>query len=213
MTLVTQAEYARRLGVTPAAVSQWKSTGLLVLQGRKVDMEASDARLAYYRREGLPDVLNGNYTVKRGRPAAGTAVDLAALAEAARNIQPVKLRCVEIEQRLAALDWTLAFDWSDEAQDERARLAARCVGFEAVQSDLHDATHWQEFQLRNPRWIRDGVFLDGAVIVGYGFEADAAEILDVCRNEVCPDEPGDCYTLNLALLPLLAYPHYEGQLR
>ena len=33
MTLVSQAEYARRLGVSRAAVAQWKKSGRLVLQG------------------------------------------------------------------------------------------------------------------------------------------------------------------------------------
>jgi biotin operon repressor len=38
MTLVSQAEYARRLGVSSAAVAQSKKAGKLVLQGVKVDV-------------------------------------------------------------------------------------------------------------------------------------------------------------------------------
>jgi hypothetical protein len=72
-------------------------------------------RLAYYRREGLPDVLNGNYMVKRCRPAAGIAIEL------------------------AAFDWTFALDWSDKEQDERARLAVRCVGLPALRRSVAPA--------------------------------------------------------------------------
>jgi hypothetical protein len=109
-----------------------------------------------------------------------------------------------------------SFDWSAAAQEELARLAARCVGFEAVRSDLRDDGHWGEFQLRDPRWIRDGRMLDGAVITGYGFDASELEVLRVCREEVVPgddDDPAATYTVDLALLPMLAFPYHVAHRR
>lgn len=47
--LETKAEYARRHGVSKAAVQKWEKNGWLVFSGTAVDVEASDAQLARYR--------------------------------------------------------------------------------------------------------------------------------------------------------------------
>ncbi|MFP5515457.1 MAG: hypothetical protein ACLGJC_20525 [Alphaproteobacteria bacterium] len=44
-TYETQAEYARRHGVSRPAVGNWKRDGFLVFQGDRVDVRASDAKL------------------------------------------------------------------------------------------------------------------------------------------------------------------------
>ena len=102
MEFISQAEYARRLGVSRAAISQWKTEGRLVTQGTKVDVEASDAKLKRYRREGLPDIQPTTKTVKRGRPSVKHAEQL--------NTEPVRLTCDELVERLAGLDWTQTVD-------------------------------------------------------------------------------------------------------
>jgi hypothetical protein len=43
--LVTQAEYARRQGVRPQTIGEWKKLGRIVMAGRRVDVAASDKRL------------------------------------------------------------------------------------------------------------------------------------------------------------------------
>lgn len=201
MTLVSQAEYARRLGVSRAAVAQWKKAGRLVLQGDKVDVEETDARLKRYRRDGLPDIVADTPTVKRGRPLVK---QLDAL-----NTEPVCLTCVEVMERLAALDWTQSFDWSPEAQDERARLAAQCIGWEAVKSPVRDDGHWGWFQLRIPAYIAAHGLTDNAVPAGHGFELDAWDVLKACRAELEPIDDDDEMTVRLDLLPLLAHPFSE----
>ncbi|SIT38648.1 hypothetical protein BN2475_160028 [Paraburkholderia ribeironis] len=201
MTLVSQAEYARRLSVTRAAVGQWKKAGRIVTEGSQVNVEASDARLKRYRRAGLPEINEATKTVKRGRPSVKQAGQL--------NSEPVCLTCVEITERLEAIDWTQTFDWSAEAQDERVRLAARCIGWEAVRSTVTDDGHWGGFQLRILASIEAyGLTADG-IPAGHGFELDGWQVLRECRDELEPIDDGDEMTVRLELLPLLARPFGE----
>lgn len=53
MALINQAEFATRHGVSRKTVTQWKKRGWLVFQGDSVDVKASDALIAKYRREGV----------------------------------------------------------------------------------------------------------------------------------------------------------------
>ncbi|MGF6664834.1 hypothetical protein QF000_006502 [Paraburkholderia atlantica] len=201
MTLVSLAEYARRVGKTRAAVTQWKKAGRLVLQGDKVDVEASDARLRRYRRNGLPEINGDAKSVKRGRPSVKQAGTL--------NIEPVCLTCAEIMERLADLDWTQEFGWSASSLEERARLAAECIGWEAVRSPVVDDGHWGGFQLRIPAYIAAHGLTADAVPAGRGFELDLWDVLETCRAELEPIDHGDEMTVRLDLLPLLARPFSE----
>src|SRR5260363_10697 len=54
MAQVNQAAFAALHGVSRKTVTAWKARGWLVLQGDQVDVDASNARLKKYRREGLP---------------------------------------------------------------------------------------------------------------------------------------------------------------
>jgi hypothetical protein len=65
--LVSQAKYARLKSVTDAAVSQWKREGRLVMIGKKVDLEATEAKLRKY----------SSHRSKRLIPAADETVKLA----------------------------------------------------------------------------------------------------------------------------------------
>ncbi|WP_052319428.1 hypothetical protein [Burkholderia sp. A9] len=213
MTLLSLAEYARRVGKSRAAVSQWKKAGRLVLQGDQVDVEATDAKLKRYRRDGLPDIDPAPKSVKRGRPPvkqSGKSVKQTSGA-AQLNNEPVRLLCVDVVERLAALDWTRPFDWSPEAQDERARLAAQCIGWEAVRSAARDDGHWGGFQLRIPAYIELHGLAEDAIPAGHGFELYSSQVLDACRDELEPIDNGDKVLVRLDLLHLLAYPFSEHQ--
>lgn len=202
MTTVSMAEYARRVGVSRAAISHWKREGRLVLQGSQVDVEATDARLKRLRREGLPDIQPATKSVKRGRPSVKHAEQL--------NTEPVSIRCAELVERLAAMDWTQTFDWAPAAQDERARLAAQCVGWHAVRSLMLDDGHWGGFQVRIPGYegATGPTAIDG-VAAGHGFELDVWDVLKVCRAELEPIDDDDGMTVRLDLLHLLARPFGE----
>ncbi|WP_186020353.1 hypothetical protein [Burkholderia gladioli] len=212
MTLMSLAEYARRVGKSRAAMTQWKKAGRLVMQGDQVDVEASDAWLKKYRRDGMPKITADATAVKRGRPP----VKQGAGEDAQPNSEPSCLTCDEIEARLAKLDWKQVFDWSIEGQRERAMQAAQCVGFVAIESDLRDDGHWGGFQLRNPA-CQDPSSID-AVIAGFGFELSAWELVKLCRNEieacVWPDTgermfEDDSSTVVPCLLPALARPFHQ----
>ncbi|CAB3775823.1 hypothetical protein [Pararobbsia alpina] len=208
MTLVSQAEYARRLGITRAAVAQWKSAGRLVLEGSKVNVEASDARLKKYRRAGLPEDNEAAKSVKRGRPSVKQGQE--SVKQAGRlNAEPVCLTCVEVMRRLAELDWTQTFDWSEAAQDERARLAAQCLGWQAVRSDVRDDGHWGGYQLRISSYVAAHGLTEDAIPAGHGFELDVWAVLKACRAELEPIDDGEEVKVRLDLLHLLAHPFTE----
>lgn len=216
MTTMSQADYARRHGVSRKTATMWKKDGLIVLTEEGVDVEASDERLRKYRNQHDGRAQRGPAKSLRSGVTQGARPRGNAPAPAKVTAGRVTLTLAEIMERLQALDWTTSFDWSAEAQDARARHAAECVGFQAVTSDVRDDGHWGAFQLRDPRWIRDGELLEAAVIAGHGFEASALEILQVCRGEVTPDDEGDeehRYSVDLGLLPMLARPHWEGERR
>lgn len=215
MTTMSQADYARRHGVSRKTATMWKKDGLIVLTEEGVDVEASDERLRMYRNQHDGRAQRGAAKPGRGGVTQVARAQGNGRTSAKVTAGRVTLTLGEIEQRLRALDWTKQFDWSPEAQERRARQAAECLGWQAVTSDLLDDGHWGEFQLRDPRWVRDGqpVSMD-AVLTGYGFDASAVEILQMCRGEVDPDdEQGDQdhpFSVDLDLLPLLARPHWDG---
>ncbi len=189
---MTQASYARRCNVTRAAVNQWKQDGRIVMCGPLVDVEASDAQLAQSRRNGLPSIKPSPPAVQRGRPRRGALV---------------KLDCDVIAARLAALDWVQTFDWSEAAQEERARQAARCVGWVALESEIRDDGHWGGFQLREAAGENlKGDAAYGSIVARFGFDLSAWEVLDLCREEVGPLEDFDTATVRVDLLPVLAHP-------
>ncbi|PRE80717.1 hypothetical protein C6Q13_28255 [Burkholderia gladioli] len=193
-------------------MTQWKKAGRLVMQGEQVDVEASDAWQKKYRRDGMPKITDATTAVKRGRPSVKQGAEVGTQL----NSEPTCLTCDEIEARLAEFDWQQTFDWSIEAQRERAMQAAQCVGFVAIESDLRDDGHWGGFQLRNPA-CQDPASTD-AVIAGFGFELSAWEIVKLCRHEIeaCvwpeTDErmfDDDSSTVVPSLLPALARPFYK----
>jgi DNA-binding transcriptional regulator YdaS (Cro superfamily) len=205
MTLISQAEYARRLGVTRASISQWKKSGKLVLQGEQVDVEASDARLKRYRRGGLPGVDPSPTVVKRGRPDVKQADEL--------NTEPVCLTCAEVAERLAALDWKQTFQWDAASQHERVQRAAECVGFVAATSEIRDDGHWGGYQLRIPPSDGPKILLDiNGIAAGFGFELSEWEAIDECRDELKPiddDDPNETVMVRMDLLHFLARPYTE----
>jgi len=59
MNLMTQAEFARKMGTTPKTVSTWKKAKRLVMQGDQVDVDASIALLERHRKGGATSVTLG----------------------------------------------------------------------------------------------------------------------------------------------------------
>ncbi len=53
MKLVSMRRFGEMHGVTAQAVTKWKKRGLLVFEGDKVNVEASNANLKRYRSAGL----------------------------------------------------------------------------------------------------------------------------------------------------------------
>jgi len=204
MEHLSLAEYSRRIGVSRAAVSQMKKAGKLVLTGDgRVDAIATDARLKMYRRDGLRDVDPSRQSVKRGRPVKQDDV--------LNTAEPVRLTRAEVMERIVNLDWVSTPDWSLDAQERRAQLAAQCVGWEAVQSDKADDGHFGGWQLRTSRFDEKPWPQIDSVIAGFGFELDLWDVVTECRAELEPidGDDDDEVTVRIDLLPLLAHPFSE----
>lgn len=220
MTWMSQAAYARRHGVSPKTATMWKKSGLIVVTEEGVDVETSDARLRRYRNEHDGRAQRG----ARKAAASVTCSNVTFIGRLEGNgrkgngaIAPrVELPIPEIRRRLRKLDWKQPAPASGEERWERARLAARCLGLEAAESDLDDDGHWGGLQLRDPNWWgNQEAYPDQQVVAGFGFELTPLEVVLLCRREVDPEKDtfGDdgTYVVDLALLPALAYPHFEGQ--
>lgn len=78
MATVKQSEFARLHKVSRNTVTKWKSRGWLVLKGDRVDIEASNARLKKYRRDGVtqPEKVT-KVTPKRGETSSQAAERIA----------------------------------------------------------------------------------------------------------------------------------------
>jgi len=192
MTLVSQAEFARMCEVSRKTVTMWRSLGKLVLQGKHVDVEATNEQMKRYHRVGSPVKTE---PVKIVTPES-SRVTKARSGNAEGNKTGHKSSVVstlgEVETQLLALDWTQEFDLSPEALDQRVRQAAQCIGWEAVTSQVEDDGHWGGYQLRIPAYMSDGLHY-GAIAGGFGFELDAFDVLCLVREHISVrlDEDGD----------------------
>ncbi|WP_345797166.1 hypothetical protein [Castellaniella sp. MT123] len=133
MALVSKSEYARMHGVSHTAVNKWQRAGWLVMQGSRVDVDASDAKLVRYRNsaDGRASKSRGKVS-KRPKPetevetvvpvvellpgesvdaaaerlTAGTTIDLQIPVEEAKRIKEVYLALLnrlDYEQKSGAL--------------------------------------------------------------------------------------------------------------
>lgn len=206
MMLVSQAVFARMCRTTPKTVTKWKQAGKLVLQGLQVDVESTAARMSRVHRTGSPIVLSVEEAVLA--KDQGNAIRRLRGSNGGGNLAP--LLCTEITARLEALDWTQTFDWAPAAQAERARKAAACVGWDAVQSDLRDDGHWGGFQLRIAEHLATNDLDEDAICAGFGFELYPEDVFKAVREqfELIFDE-GDTEAVRLDLLHSLAHPFNE----
>lgn len=209
MTLVSQAVFARMCKTTPKTVTKWKQEGKLIIQGLQVDVEATDALMKRYRRKGSPIVLPAAEAAQMGNGGSKKGNKLSA-ALPKDNGRIVTLPCTEILQKLLQLDWTHEFEWTPQAMRERARAAARCIGWEVVESDLRDDGHWGGMQLRVTEHLAKHGLTEDAIVAGFGYELFPFEVLQEVRKELEPalglDDISD---VDLTLLPLLARPFHE----
>lgn len=203
--LVTQAEYGRLHDVSAVAVGKWKKRGMLAMEGKLVDVEASNDKLKRYRDSNDPRATRGK--------TAGNVGE--ATGKQQRNPQTL-MTSTEIRAELAALDWEQEFEWSVAALARRVSLAAACAGLEAVQSETRDDGHWGGYQLRNCIAVgQHGGPCFEAIEAGFGFELEPCDVLERCRQALCDDSYADDEPIevNASLLPMLALPFGPWQTR
>jgi len=131
----TQAEFARMHAVSRKTATQWKSRGWLVFKGDRVDIEASNARLKKYRRDGVtqPEKVT-KVTPKRGETSS-QAAERIAVSVAPYNLDEARrikenylalLNQLEYDQKSGAVVAVqdVAKVWSDLLARVRTRLLA-----------------------------------------------------------------------------------------
>jgi hypothetical protein len=129
MKLVSQSEFARMCGVSRQAVLKWKTSGMLVVQGKQVDVDATDERMRRYHTGGSPL-----------RACANGAVDTRLTNRPAVDKKSVDLSTEDRDQRgnssFAELDGTQEFDLSRAGLENRIGTAASILGFDvAIRGD------------------------------------------------------------------------------
>lgn len=144
MTVTSQAEFARSHGVSKKTVTAWKARGWLVLADGGVDVEASNARLQKYRREGLPVTQEGNDRVtvaaQQGEtPAQAAERIVLSIAphdyDEARRIKEnylALLNQLEYDQKSGAV--VAVSDVSGAVGEQFARVRTRLLAIPAEQS-------------------------------------------------------------------------------
>ncbi|MBB5462887.1 hypothetical protein [Paraburkholderia sp. Cpub6] len=121
---MNQSEFAALHGVSRKTVTKWKDRGWLVFAGDEVDVEASNALLKRYRRDGVPAVTptpEGNaagnkparpkrkvteVTIKEGESGAQAAVRLLVASGADMDIEEAK----RVKENYLALREQLEYD-------------------------------------------------------------------------------------------------------
>ena len=133
--LMSQADFARRRGVSRPTVTGYKKKGLLVMVGDQVDAVASDQSLA----DHLDPVRGGD---RQKSPAKNPAVDASdymiaktreAVARAARQEMDTQERAGELVNR-AAVELA-AFTLARDSQDTLLSIADRLAPLLAAESD------------------------------------------------------------------------------
>jgi hypothetical protein len=218
MALVSQAVFARMCKVTPKSVTKWKQEGRIVLQGNLVDVEATDVLMKRFRRKGSPIALTPEEAhATKNKKGNGERIkgNKPSVTLPKGNDGFVTLRCAEILDRLKSMDWTQKFEWSDEeALMQRAEFAAKCVGWEVVQSTMRDDGHWGGLQVRDVRNNKSGELSEDFVIGGFGYELWPSEVLRLVREELESDfDDSDTQDVRPDLLRLIAHPFHEQDRR
>lgn len=85
--LVSKAEFARMHGVSHTAVAKWQKAGWLVLQGSKVDVEASNEKLKQYR-----DSTDGRAARSRGKVSSESKPETKDETDASARRRPTNSR-------------------------------------------------------------------------------------------------------------------------
>ena len=209
---MTKAAFARLCEVSKPAVAKWVQRGNAVLaENGEIHLEATAAAMRHFRRGGLPAGFAALLGDSAPHPAASAAT--ANAQELLRTMtRATQHRRADLVERLLALDWKKSFEATDAEVRCRVEAAAASVGLEPAESDLDDDGHWGGYQLRDIGVLeRHGELCFDAIVAGYGFELDEFEVLVHCREKLThpddgPQDDDDLITMDLELLPALAYP-------
>ncbi len=110
---VSKSEFARMCGVSRQAVQKWEASGLLVLQGKEVDVIASHDHMQRYRVGGSP---------LRQPPVDNGVNQLSTAGASSRDLSTDEL--------LSAVDGTKTFDFSRGGLARRMTTVAKILGFD-----------------------------------------------------------------------------------
>lgn len=205
MNCVTRAVFARMCRVSRKTVTTWGHQGLLAMEGHLVNVDGTRENMKKYRRT-VPIVLTAEEAAAPFPRGEVTPKSVTRDKKPSRATGPVSMLCTDIVAELEALDWKGEFEWTPDAQAERVRKAAECIGWEAVMSELRDDGHWGGFQLRIPEYLGPRGLTEDTIGAGFGFELCPGEALQAMRHAIEPCDDDDRETVRPELLSLLAHP-------
>lgn len=169
MALVTKAEFARLHEVSKPAVQKWESQGYLVLEGGKVDVEASDAKLRGARMGRFREAKEAvNQPTRVNRSVNRQPVTPSAAEDAAATIETFLRKLLDGEYETAA-----------EADRVKANVLAglRALEFQQkagalVEMATAEAVLFGEFRAARDAWLNWPARVGPLVAADLGVEAD-----------------------------------------
>ncbi|EAB9908239.1 hypothetical protein D6J84_14445 [Salmonella enterica subsp. enterica] len=142
---MNQAEFARRHGVSRKTVTQWKERGWLVMNGREIDVSASDAMLEKYRKTVIrEDVLPEAETLLQ------TGADEYQDEGDDEDMSPDKVA----ERIMLATGATMSLDEARRVKENYLALLTK-LEYQQKESELVDLTEAKEVLFACARQSRD----------------------------------------------------------
>ncbi|WP_406805995.1 hypothetical protein [Burkholderia semiarida] len=117
--LVSKAEFARMHGVSHTAVAKWQKAGWLVLQGSKVDVEASNEKLKQYR-----DSTDGRAARSRGKVSSEMKPETSDETETSGAEAPGKKPQADRQGERIVVDEVITLLPGESSEDAAERLTA-----------------------------------------------------------------------------------------
>lgn len=164
MHLMSVSQYAKHAGMSRQALYNWESKqGFPARVNGKIDQAACDEYLRQYRDSHDPRTLNAKVTSGRGQGKARSGMESVQMSVAA-----IRQRLADCAGQAAGMD-----------EDERIRLATKCVGLFLSEGPYNPPVTFGGYRLatvETPEWEV------GHIIAGGAFGLSASDALYDCRD-------------------------------
>lgn len=168
---MNQSEFAALHGVSRKTVTKWKERGWLVFQGDDIDVDASNAYLKKYRRDGVPTVTQSvTQPAKGNKRKSVTQVAKGVTLESDESASEVARKILSGNVEL------LSFDEARRLKENYLGLMAQ-LEYERksgslVELDTATAILFEEFRAQRDAWLNWPTRVGPILAADLGVEAD-----------------------------------------